>query len=346
MTTLTNCGWGWARGFNWGWDSRCRLGRGRGFLPVACGLGLRAARLDVKLLHVLLRSAAEIQESCHLEPDISNIHHRNRGYNDLYKELDFLDKLQTIFLAGPLSWLSTHFWKENERNLHKSRNEIGGSLQSSGKHTSSGRACTNILLGLIILTYVGQFVSQGKVTVWGAKVNSLIKQGQIWRLVTSSFLHADIMHLLVNCYSLNSVGPTVEKLSGPKRFVAVYIASAIASSTISYYLCKAPAVGASGAIFGLVGSLAVFVLRHKNLIKGGQQSLFQITRVIAVNMVLGLVSRGIDNWGHVGGLIGGASLSWLLGPALSFKSTEEGRKELVDKPPIAYILSWGRSPLQ
>jgi len=131
----------------------------------------------------------------------------------------------------------------------------------------------------------------------------------------------------------------------PRDFFAVYTASAIASSTVSYYLCKAPAVGASGAIFGLVGSFAVFVLRHRKLMKGGQQSLFQISRVIAINMVLGLMSRGIDNWGHIGGLIGGASLSWLLGPALSFESTQVGRV-LVDKPPIAYILSWRRSHLQ
>lgn len=347
MPTLTNCRWGWACGFNWGWRSRCRRGRGRGFLTVACGLGLRTARLDVKLSNVVLRPAAEIQESCNLEHDIPNFHHWNKGYNDLYKELEFLDKLRTIFLAGRFFWLSNPFWKENDKSLQKTRNKTGGSLRSSGEHPSSGRACTNILLGLIILTYVGQIVSQGKVTVWGAKVNSLIKEGQIWRLITSSFLHADIVHLLVNCYSLNSVGPAVEKLSGPKRFFAVYTASAIASSTVSYYLCKAPAVGASGAIFGLVGSFAVFVLRHKNLIRGGQQSLFQIARVIAINMVLGLMSRGIDNWGHMGGLIGGVSLSWLLGPALSFESTQEGRKAiLVDKPPIAYILSWGRSPLK
>lgn len=347
MPTLTHCPWGWACGLNWSWRSRCPRVCGRGFLTVACGLGLRAARLDVKLSSVLLPTAAEIQESCTLEHDISNVHHWNKGYHDLYKELDFLDKLRTIFLAGRLFWLSIPFWKENDKSLQKSRNDIGGSLQSSGEHRSSGRACTNILLGLIILTYVGQLVSKGRVTVWGAKVNSLIKEGQIWRLVTSSFLHADIVHLLVNCYSLNSVGPAVEKLSGPKRFFAVYTASAVAGSTMSYYLCKAPAVGASGAIFGLVGSFAVFVLRHRKLMKGGQQSLFQISRVIAINMVLGLMSRGIDNWGHIGGLIGGASLSWLLGPVLSIESTQVGRKAvLVDKPPIAYILSWGRSNLQ
>jgi membrane associated rhomboid family serine protease len=86
-------------------------------------------------------------------------------------------------------------------------------------------------------------------------VNSLINRGQLWRLITPSLLHANIAHLLVNSYSLNSVGPTVESLGGGRRFLAVYVASALASSSLSYTLCTAPSVGASGAIFGLVSFL-------------------------------------------------------------------------------------------
>jgi membrane associated rhomboid family serine protease len=116
-------------------------------------------------------------------------------------------------------------------------------------------------------------------------VNSLINRGQLWRLITPSLLHANIAHLLVNSYSLNSVGPTVESLGGGRRFLAVYVASALASSSLSYTLCTAPSVGASGAIFGLVGALAVFLVRHKSLMSGGDQSLAQVGRVIAINMV-------------------------------------------------------------
>jgi membrane associated rhomboid family serine protease len=64
-----------------------------------------------------------------------------------------------------------------------------------------------------------------------------------------------IVGMQVNSYSLNSVGPTVESLGGGRRFLAVYVASALASSSLSYTLCTAPSVGASGAIFGLVSSL-------------------------------------------------------------------------------------------
>ncbi|XP_020241675.1 RHOMBOID-like protein 10, chloroplastic isoform X2 [Asparagus officinalis] len=188
--------------------------------------------------------------------------------------------------------------------------------------------------------YVAQVASQGRLTLWGAKVNSLIDKGQLWRLATSSFLHANIAHLLVNCYSLNSIGPTVEQLSGPRRFTAVYFTSAIASTLVSYRFCQSPAVGASGAIFGLVGSLAVFVLRHRSLLGGGKQDLEEIARVIALNMVIGLVSRGIDNWGHLGGLLGGAAMSWVLGPAWKYEiKLKDGGSVFVDRPPISHFIN-------
>ncbi|GMH25080.1 hypothetical protein Nepgr_026923 [Nepenthes gracilis] len=131
---------------------------------------------------------------------------------------------------------------------------IGGCLSfgTSKKGSFDRRRWTNVLLAINVMLYVAQIASQGKLMLWGAKINSLINRGQWWRLVTSSFLHAHIGHLMVNCYSLNSVGPTVENLRGPRRFFAIYFTSAVASSAVSYWLCQAPAVGASGAIFGLV----------------------------------------------------------------------------------------------
>ncbi|GFQ04686.1 rhomboid protease glup [Phtheirospermum japonicum] len=202
-----------------------------------------------------------------------------------------------------------------------------------------GRQWTNILLAANVLVYIAQYVSDGKLLYWGAKINGLISKGQLWRLVTSSFLHANIGHLLVNCYSLNSVGPGVEKICGPRRYLAVYITSAIASSAMSYWLCKAPAVGASGAIFGLVGSYAMFVLRHRGMVKGNEGDLKHIAQVIVLNMTIGLLSQGIDNWGHVGGLIGGAAVSWLVGPAWEFESvSRDGRKVFTDKAPIFSLI--------
>ncbi|KAL4588479.1 hypothetical protein LXL04_001370 [Taraxacum kok-saghyz] len=197
------------------------------------------------------------------------------------------------------------------------------------------RRLTNILLAINVLAYAAQVASQGQLLMWGAKINGLIDKGQLWRLVTPAFLHANLGHLMINCYSLNSIGPTMEHLSGPTRYLTIYMASAISSSGMSYRFSKAPAVGASGAIFGLVGAFAIFVLRHNNMVKGGVGDLKHVARVIALNMAIGMLSQGIDNWGHIGGLIGGVAISWLIGPAWKFESTSRfGRRVLVDRAPI------------
>ncbi|XP_022155015.1 RHOMBOID-like protein 10, chloroplastic [Momordica charantia] len=221
------------------------------------------------------------------------------------------------------------------------RNERKSDWKTSNRNPLNNQRWTNILLAVNILTYLAQVASQGKLLLWGAKINGLIDQGQLWRLVTSSFLHANIGHLMVNCYSLNSIGPAVEKISGTRRFLAVYFASAIASSSVSYWFCNAPSVGASGAIFGLVGSFAVFVVRHRKLVGRGKEDLRHIAHIILLNMAIGMMSTGIDNWGHVGGFIGGAAISWLLGPAWKHESSSAfGGTAFSDKAPIFYLINW------
>ncbi|KAB5563742.1 hypothetical protein DKX38_003796 [Salix brachista] len=229
-----------------------------------------------------------------------------------------------------------------------SGNEGSPNMETSGRSSVNGRQWTNILLAiniLQVLVFFAQVATRGKLLFWGAKVNSLIDKGQFWRLATSSVLHANIGHLMVNCYSLNSIGPTIENLSGPRRFIAVYLTSAIASSAMSYWFCRAPAVGASGAIFGLVGSLAVFVIRHRRMIGGGKEDLQNIAKVIFLNMMIGLLTKGIDNWGHLGGLLGGVATSWFVGPAWQYgPKLHDGRRVFTDKAPIRYLTNRKTEP--
>ncbi|KAJ3705982.1 hypothetical protein LUZ61_009687 [Rhynchospora tenuis] len=183
------------------------------------------------------------------------------------------------------------------------------------KGNSNKRFWTDVLLGANVLAYGAQVASKGRLVLWGAKVNSLIREGQIWRLATSSFLHANIVHLMVNCYSLNSIGPPVEYLMGPRRFLEIYFSSAVASSLMSYRFCPSPSLGASGAVCGLIGAYAVYIWRNRDRIPRGDKQLERIGYVIALNMVIGLTVKGIDNWGHLGGLLGGAAVTWLLSPS-------------------------------
>lgn len=241
-----------------------------------------------------------------------------------------------IALSDALMSLSFFNGDETRSDAHK----LGNSLSRTPRRGFfNGRLWTNILLATNVLVFAAQYASNGELLYWGAKVNSLISEGQLWRLATSSFLHANIGHLLVNCYSLNAVGPAVENICGPRRYLTIYLTSAIASSAMSYWLCKAPAVGASGAIFGLVGSFAMFVLRHRGMFRGTEGDLKHIAQVIVLNMTIGLLSQGIDNWGHVGGLIGGAAVSWLVGPAWEVKSrSHDGRTIFTDNALIPSLM--------
>ena len=160
--------------------------------------------------------------------------------------------------------------------------------------------------------------------IFGAKVNELIAYGQYWRMLTAMFLHIGIAHLFFNSYAIYIYGPMVESLFGKVKFIIVYLGSGLIGSLFSYMFSPNPSVGASGAIFGLMGSLLYFRKRNKNIFRQVfGPSLFMI---IAVNLFFGFTSTGIDNWGHIGGLIGG----YLIGNAIGMHREKvlEARKIL------------------
>ncbi|XP_010531971.1 PREDICTED: RHOMBOID-like protein 10, chloroplastic [Tarenaya hassleriana] len=319
--------------FPWRWD------------PVSPGSGSLVFRVVTAAtsVHFCHRVRRQIPLGFVLRSSLKKLHHLSEvaclkalGRQSVFQcnGTDFLNTRVSSILLSPNS-LSVCFSNGRESRIGPIDEEGPSNHDTSRRNSRNRRRWTDVLLAINILMYIAQVATQGKVLIWGAKVNSLINKGQLWRLATSSVLHANPMHLMINCYSLNSVGPTAESISGPKRFLAVYLTSAIASSAMSYWLNKAPSVGASGAIFGLVGSVAVFVLRHKGMVRGGNEDLQQIGQVIILNMAMGLMSRGIDNWGHIGGLLGGAAMSWLVGPAWKYDYiSKEGRRIFIDKAPI------------
>jgi len=146
--------------------------------------------------------------------------------------------------------------------------------------------------------------------IFGAKVNQLIAQGQVWRLLTATFLHADILHLLFNLYALSALGYHVEGYLGHGRFLVIYFIAGLWGSFASYAVSPEISVGASGAIFGLAGATAVFFGRYReNFGDAGRAILRNMLAVIAFNLFFGLTNAQIDNAGHIGGLIGGALIT-------------------------------------
>jgi rhomboid protease GluP len=139
-----------------------------------------------------------------------------------------------------------------------------------------------------------------------------LAQGNWWTLLTANYLHASILHIVFNMMALRSLGPLVEHLFGSSRFFIIYTIAGLAGSLLSSALGTYSSVGASGAVFGLGGALIYYGWR-----RGGSfgQSIFRnMAFFLGINLVLGFSSRGlIDNWGHLGGLIGGALFAALLG---------------------------------
>jgi rhomboid protease GluP len=142
--------------------------------------------------------------------------------------------------------------------------------------------------------YAQEFLSIG----W--KNNEALVDGEYYRLVTATFLHSNLTHLLINMYSLWVIGPSVLGLFGVANFALIYLLSGISGSLVSWMFNSSNSVGASGAIFGLLGALLAVAVINKDT-----SLLQQIFLVLAINVGFGLMAPSIDNWGHAGGLFGG-----------------------------------------
>jgi rhomboid protease GluP len=138
----------------------------------------------------------------------------------------------------------------------------------------------------------------------GAKYNPAIEQGQWFRLIACMFLHGGIIHILANMYSLYSIGPFVERLYGKFKYILVYFVSGISASLFSFWFSPhSVSIGASGAIFGVFGVIFIFAVKERKRV--GKGFLMNIASVLGINIFIGLGLPGIDNFAHLGGLLGG-----------------------------------------
>jgi rhomboid protease GluP len=203
---------------------------------------------------------------------------------------------------------------------------------------------TYVFLALITLVFLAQLGSENLlgadvVLNLGAKVNRLIAQGQYWRLLTAVFIHASILHFGFNAYALYALGRDVEAFTGPVRFSLVFLLAGLCGSVFSLVLNAAASVGASGAIFGLIGALVVFLYGHRKLFgERGRRNLQSVVVIALINLAIGL-QGGIDNWAHLGGLIGGLVLGWAIGPMWAVRQeTLLGSQPLVeDQRPLGPV---------
>ena len=180
-----------------------------------------------------------------------------------------------------------------------------------------GLIATNVLIW-IATVWAGSDLLKGDTGVllaWGANSAFEVQQNAWWRLMTATFLHAGVLHLLMNMLGLWSTGITVERIYGHKLFCLIYFGSGLLGAALSLHFSaqKGISVGASGAVFGVAGALLVAVWQHRQDLPKlfGKQTLSGLSFFILYSLMQGL-KPGIDNAAHLGGLIAGAGLAFIL----------------------------------
>ncbi len=150
---------------------------------------------------------------------------------------------------------------------------------------------------------------------WGAKYGRYIAEGEYWRLVLPMFLHVSFFHMLTNLFGLVIFGSMVERIFGTWNFVVIYLMAGILGNVVSFLAGPNLGVGASGAVFGILGAFGVYLLLNRRLLgQMGRQQLTTIGVIVAINVVLGLSISGIDNAAHFGGLLAGGLVALLIAP--------------------------------
>lgn len=249
-------------------------------------------------------------------------------------DIDELNKCDNVLKVFPDIITDTKFDEEGVNLFMKITDDIAHKNEENGKraeeifairkpYVTYALLAINILL-FIIMVFVsgdGIYGFQTETLVkFGGNVKSLVLNGEYWRLIASAFLHDGFLHLICNMYALYVLGIQLENFFGKTRFAIIYLFSAITGNLLSLVFAdpNVVSIGASGAIFGLFGSLLYFGYYYRVYL--GTVLRTQIVPVILINLLFGIVTPGIDNAAHIGGLIGGVFIS--MGIGVKFKSTK------------------------
>lgn len=256
------------------------------------------------------------------ESNINELKKIEKIFPDIIEKINLLSENKKDDISMFLK-LTTDIEKKSINDLEKA-NKI---FSKKKPYISYGLIIINVLIFLICnILNIHEFILDS-FCLHGPSV----RNGEYYRIITSIFLHADIFHLFFNCYSLYIIGPEVESYLGKIRFIAIYLFAGLFGSLLSITLGNYASVGASGAIFGLMGALLYFGYHYRTYL--GQTLKSQIIPLIIFNLIYGFIVTGIDNFAHIGGLVGG----FLTTAAVGVKE-KESKTEQINSVIIATIL--------
>lgn len=201
---------------------------------------------------------------------------------------------------------------------------------------------TYALIIINVLVFLAMYIfgkgSEDTLTLllFGANYPVLVRAGDYYRLITSAFLHAGLLHLIFNNYALYVIGSQLESFLGKAKFLIIYLVSAICGSLMSMLFSDGISVGASGAIFGLLGSLLYFGYNYRVYLGTVLKS--QIIPLIILNLVIGFITPGIDNADHIGGLLGGIGMTMALGIKYKTSTFEKVNGKIIMAVYIGFLI--------
>ncbi|MFA9216110.1 MAG: rhomboid family intramembrane serine protease [Sphingomonadaceae bacterium] len=211
---------------------------------------------------------------------------------------------------------------------------------------------TTTLVALNLLVFVAMLVAgagllshDGVVAVrFGSNLGRLTMSGQWWRLFTSIFIHFGLLHIALNMAALYQTGRTVERMYGSAHFLVLYLFSGLCGSMVSIlWHPAANSAGASGAIFGVFGGLLAFLLSSDNAIPRSVALEHRSSTVafVGFNLVSGFILPGVDNGAHIGGLLGGLAIGFLLARPIDLRARLQSGKSQLLLSSVAGVLILG-----
>jgi rhomboid protease GluP len=198
-----------------------------------------------------------------------------------------------------------------------------GNTGAASRYFAQARGTTGLLVTHVILavTAAVSFFSFNSPEIIEALFldPSRLQQGELYRLVSVTLVHGGFLHLFLNLYALWIIGPIVEQIWGKRLFVLFYLLTAVGGSTGSFLFSDGPSVGASGAVFGLVGVILAGTRAHHPMLDRRARSIVpQLGMFVLINLIFGFVANTgglrIDNAAHIGGLVTGLWLGFVVPP--------------------------------
>ena len=181
-------------------------------------------------------------------------------------------------------------------------------IRAADLSAASRPPVTVALIALNVAIFVAQRMGIVSFTNDGLLLGRFVSDGEWWRVVTSAFLHGDLMHVGFNVFTLWIFGEPLERALGPVRFAVIYAAGLLGGSTaILLFAYNQPTLGASGAVLGLAGALTAVMWA-----RGISMRQTSLSGILLFNLALPLFVPRISFWGHFGGVVGGFAAGWLL----------------------------------